>query len=120
VHDPHRANARDSGDTIALTARNRLLHAWLNEPFPWWIVSSANALLTYPAKAAWKGNLRSVLRGFCGAFKEFPRLKCTRRPVSSRAMRIYLALSRGEIRDVPAIRSLYLAPPGIFEILLRR
>jgi len=120
VHAFYLASDRDWGQLRALTARNRLLHAWLDEPFPWYILSTANALVKYSARAAWKKDLRNVLRGFCEAFKDFPRLKSTRRPVSSRAMRVYLALSPGKIRDGSAIRSLYLNPPGLFWILFRR
>jgi GT2 family glycosyltransferase len=120
VHAFYLASDRDWGRIRALTARNRLLLAWLDEPFPWYILTTAHALVIYSARAAWKGNLRDVLRGFCEAFKDFPRLKSTRRPVSSRAMRIYFALSQGKIRDGSAIRSLYRNPPGVFRILFRR
>jgi glycosyltransferase involved in cell wall biosynthesis len=109
----------DLGRIRTLAARNRLLHAWLNEPFPWYILSTANALVSYTARAAWNGSLRNVLRGFYRAFMEFPRLRSGRQPVSSRAMRIYLTLGRQKIRDSSAIRALYLNPPSIFGILFR-
>jgi GT2 family glycosyltransferase len=110
---------RDLGQTWLFAAKTRLLHAWLNEPFPWWALSTANVLVKYTTKAAWGGFLRHALRGFCQAVKEFPRLKATRRPVSSRAMRLSLALGRQKVSDASVIRALYKSPPGILAILFR-
>ncbi|MGD0458062.1 MAG: glycosyltransferase [Terriglobia bacterium] len=119
VHLFYMTSPRDLGEILALTARNRLLQAWLNEPFPWCVISTVNALVKYSVRAAWRGALRNVLGGFGRAVKDFPILKSSRRPVSSRAMRIYLTLGRQKIRDSSAIRALYLNPPGIFGILFR-
>jgi hypothetical protein len=110
---------RDLGKAWRLTAKARLLQAWLNEPFPWWAVSTANVLARYTAKAAWGGFLPHVSRGFYEAFKEFPALKKTRRTVSSRAMRLSLALGRQGVSDTSVIRALYKSPPGILAILFR-
>jgi len=110
---------RDMGKAGRLTAKARLLQAWLNEPFPWWGLSTANVLVKHTAKAAWGGFLRHVLRGFYEAFKEFPALKKTRRPVSSRAMRLSLALGRQKVSDASVIRALYKSPPGMLTILFR-
>ncbi len=120
VHGVSVAARSNLGEVAALAARLRLLHAWLNEPFPWWVMSTLNALIKYSIQAAWRGRLRNVLRGFGQAVREFPVLKSSRQPVSSRAMRIYFTLSRGKkICDDTAIRALYLNPPGAFGILLR-
>jgi hypothetical protein len=119
VHLCSMTSPRDVGEILALTARNRLLQAWLNEPFPWCVISTVNALVMYSVRAAWRGALRNVLGGFGRAVKNFPILKSSRQPVSSRTMRIYLALSRQKIRDSSAIRALYLNPPGVFGILFR-
>lgn len=118
VHNPLHLH-RDLRKQRAATAGNRLLIAWLDEPFPWYILSTANALVSYSSSAVWDGSLRNVLKGFYRAFMEFPRLRSGRQPVSSRAMRIYLTLSQQKIRDSSAIRALYLNPPGILEILFR-
>jgi GT2 family glycosyltransferase len=107
------------GERVALTARNRLLHAWLNEPFPWCLLSTANAFVKYPVTAGRSGGVRNVLTGFWRAVKDFSSLKSTRRPVSSRTMRIYLTLGRQKIRDRTTIRALYLNPPSILGILFR-
>ena len=110
---------RDIGGTWLFAAKTRLLHAWLNEPFPWYILSTANALITYTAKAAREKYLGHVLRGFYEALREFPQFKATRRPVSSQTMRIYLALGRHMFRDASQVRALYNSPPGILAILFR-
>ena len=110
---------RDPGRCWQFTAKTRLLVAWLNEPFPWYILSTANALIRYTAKAARQRYLRHVLRGFYEAFKEFPALRETRWPVSPRAMRTYLALRRKAFRDQSAIQALYQSPPSLLGILLR-
>jgi len=108
---------RDLVKVWRLTAKARLLQAWLNEPFPWWVLSTANVLAGYSVRAAWRRSLRDALRGFCEAFKEFPTLKKTRRPVSPRAMRLYLALARHRLSDASQIRAIYKSPPGILAIL---
>jgi hypothetical protein len=108
---------RDLGQAWLLSAKTRLLHAWLNEPFPWYLLSTANALVKYTTKAARGGYLRHVLRGFYEALKDFPRFKATRRPVSSQTMRIYLTLGRHRVSDASQIRALYESPPGILAIL---
>lgn len=109
---------RDLGQAWLLSAKTRLLHAWLNEPFPWYLLSTANALVKYTAKAAWRGYGGHALRGFWQAAKEFPQFKATRRPVSSQTMRIYLTLARHRVSDASEIRALYQSPPGILAILL--
>lgn len=110
---------RDLGQIWLFAAKGRLLQAWLNEPFPWWALSTANALVVYTAKAAWVGCLRHVWRGFSQAVKEFPKFKATRRPVSSQTMRLYLALGRRKFRGSSAIQAVYQSPPSLFGILLR-
>ena len=119
VHAFYMTSPRDLGEVLALTARNRLLHAWLNQPFPWCLISTVNALVKYSVRAGWGGAGRNVVGGFGRAVNDFWTLKSSRRPVSSRAMRIYLALNRRKIRDRTAIRALYLNPPGVFGILFR-
>jgi len=110
---------RDLAPIWLFTAKARLLHAWLNEPFPWYLMSTAGVLFGYTARAARGGFLRDVLGGFFAAVKDYPQFKATRRPVSSRAMRIYLALGRQRIRDRSAIQALYQSPPSLFGILTR-
>jgi hypothetical protein len=108
---------RDVGQVWLFSAKTRLLHAWLNEPFPWYLLSTANALVRYTAKAAREGYLRHVLRGFYDALRDFPQLKATRRPVSSQTMRIYLTLGRHRVSEASQIRALYESPPGVLAIL---
>jgi hypothetical protein len=110
---------RDLGQIWIFTAKARLLQAWLNEPFPWYLLSTLNALVKYTARAAWRRSLGHVSRGFYEAFKEFPTLKKTRRPVSSRTMLLYFALGRHTFTDASQVRALYNSPPGILAILLR-
>lgn len=110
---------RDLGKVWRLTAKARLLQAWLNEPFPWWALSTANSLVKYTAKAAWGGYTGHALRGFYEALVEFPQFKPTRRPVSARTMRLYLALGRRKISGSSAIRALYQSPPNLVGMLFR-
>ena len=102
---------RDSTRIPKYTIRNLLLRSWLNEPFPWWVLSTGNTIARCVAKGARAGNLRHVIGGFWSAIGEIPRVISLRRPVSSRTVWLYLALRRGVIADTSAIRSVYQDPP---------
>jgi glycosyltransferase involved in cell wall biosynthesis len=111
---------RDPAQTWLFSTKTRLLHAWLNEPFPWWIFSTANVLVKYTAGAARQGCAGAVIMGFWQAVRDFPQFRATRRPVSSKAMRLYLALARSRVSDASKIRALYKSPPGILVTLFGR
>jgi len=111
---------RDPAQTWRLSTKTRLLYAWLNEPFPWWVFSTANVLVKYTAGATRQGCADAVLRGLWQAVRDFPRFKASRRPVSSRTMRLYLALGRRRYTEASKIRALYHSPPGIFATLFGR
>jgi GT2 family glycosyltransferase len=117
---PGSAGYRDPAQTWLLSTKTRLLHAWLNEPFPWWVFSTANVLVKYTAGAMRQGCARAVLRGFWQATRDFPQFRATRRPVSSKTMRLYLALSRRRVSDASTIRTLYESPPGILATVFGR
>ncbi len=102
---------RDSTRIPAYTIRNLLFRAWLNEPFPWWILSTGNTIVKCVAKGARAGNLRHVLRGFWSALGEIPRVMALRRPVSSKTIWVYLALRKLEITNASAVKHVYQAPP---------
>ncbi len=108
---------RDPAQKWLLSTKTRLLHAWLNEPFPWWVFSTANVLVKYSAGAARQGCAGAVLRGFWQATRDFPQFRATRRPVSRKTMRLYLALGRCRVSDASTIRTLYESPPGFVATL---
>lgn len=108
---------RKMAETWLLIGKSRLLYAWLNEPFPWYALSTCNALVKYTIKAAWRGHAGAVLEGFWQAAKDFPQFRATRRPVSSKTMRLYLALGRTRVSEASKIRALYQSPPGFFATL---
>ena len=111
VFHENSAIGRDSTRIPRYMVRNLLLRSWLNEPFPWWVLSTGNTIARCVAKGARAGNLRHVIGGFWSAIGEIPRVISLRRPVSSRTVWLYLALRRGVIADTSAIRSVYQDPP---------
>lgn len=114
---PGTPGRRDWDQFWLVTTRARLLQAWLNEPFPWWVFSTANVLVKYTAGAARQGCAGAVLRGFWQATRDFPQFRATRRPVSRKTMRLYLALGRCRVSDASTIRTLYESPPGFVATL---
>ena len=91
--------------------RNLLLRAWLNEPFPWWILSTGNTIGKCLVKGARAGNLRHVLWGLGSAIREIPRAMRLRRPISSKTIWVYLALRRTKITSASMVQQVYQAPP---------
>jgi GT2 family glycosyltransferase len=103
-----------------LGPRNLLLRSWVNEPFPWWLLSTGNSIIKCLIKGMRDGTLPYVLRGFGSAFKALPQVRSMRRPVSSKAMRIYFALRRKRVTDPAQVRQLYESPPTVLSLLLGR
>jgi GT2 family glycosyltransferase len=100
--------------------RNRLLGSWVNEPFPWWVVSTARNVTLSLINGLRRGTLSHVLAGFAAAVKELPRVMSIRCPVSSKTMRLHLALSKRRITGSDEVKKLYKAPPALLEILLSK
>jgi GT2 family glycosyltransferase len=98
--------------------RNLLLKSWINEPFPWFLLSSANSVVRSLIKGIRDGTLPYVLAGFGEAIKESPQVLSMRHPVSSKTMRLHWALRRGDVTDPVEIRKLYESPPPIWGALV--
>jgi len=103
-----------------LGPRNLLLRSWVNEPFPWYMLSTANSVFKCLIKGTRGGTLPYVLRGFGAAVKELPHVRSMRRPVSSKAMRVHFALRQKTVTEVTEIQKLYESPPTFLSILLSR
>lgn len=110
--------ARDFASLAINGAKNLLLRAWINEPFPWWVLSTANSVVKLVYHGARKRTLPYVLAGFWAAIRELPRVKSMRRPVSSKTMRLYFALRQKMVTDVSDVRRLYGAPPSFLRSFL--
>jgi GT2 family glycosyltransferase len=109
---------RDPWCVPLYTVKNRLLRSWLNEPFPWWVLSTGNAIVKCVINGARAKNLRHVLRGIWAAVGEVPRVRSLRRPISSKTIWLYLALRRSMIADSLAIQELSRKPPRVLRNLL--
>jgi GT2 family glycosyltransferase len=100
--------------------RNLLLRSWVNEPFPWWLVTTANGIVKYLIRGMRTGTLPYVLKGFGSAFKAWPQAWSIRRPVSSKTMRVNFALRQKTVTEVSEMQKLYQSPPTFLSLLLRK
>lgn len=100
--------------------RNLLLRSWVNEPFPWWLLTTANGIVKYLLRGMRTGTLTYVLKGFGSAFKAWPQAWSIRRPVSSKTMRVNFALRQKTVTDVTEMQKLYQSPPTFLSLLLKK
>ncbi len=114
------AQGRDLGLWYTSGPRNRLLGSWVNEPFPWWVLGTGRSITISLIHGMRHGILSHVLAGFAAAVKELPRVMSIRRPVSSKTMRLHLALAKRRITDSAEVKKLYESPPTLLDILLRK
>ena len=118
VHDESPIG-RDVSRAPTYRIRNLLLSCWINEPFPWWVLRTGNAIVRCALMERRTGNLRHVFHGMCGAIREIPRAIALRCPVSSKTEWIYVALRGGMISDPERIHRLYEDPPRSFKNMFR-
>jgi GT2 family glycosyltransferase len=119
VHDASPVG-RDLNRMLTDAARNHLLRSWINEPFPWWIVTTTNSIVKCLAVSARRGWVLKALEGFWSAIKEWPRIRSQRQPVSNRAMRLYFALRQRRVADTSEVQRLYESPPSFWATLLHQ
>lgn len=117
VHTPSN-RGRDFGLWHVSGPRNLLLRSWINEPFPWWLLTSVNSVIKSLIGGVRKGTLPYVLRGFGEAVRMLPQVSSIRRPVSSKTMRIHLSLRRRTVKNSAEIQKLYQSPPSAMSLLL--
>jgi hypothetical protein len=98
--------------------RNLLLRAWVNEPFPWWLFTTANGIVRCLIRGVRTGTLPYVLTGFGSALKALPQACSIRRPVASKTMRVHFALRQRSVTDPSEIQKLYESPPTTASLLL--
>ena len=109
--------ARDLSRITTYGARNALLRSWLSEPFPWWLLTTGNTAVKFLAFAIEHRRVHYMLKGFWAAIKALPQVTSLRRPVSSKAMRLYFALRRPIVTSAPQAQAVYQAPPSLLRSL---